>query len=104
MQVESGDTFFYNSEDEFILETSLTIDAFYEDYFIDKNGKQYPCENIESKVICIHNYVEGTRRVHTKVGSGCRRDYYHAKRCTICGKVVSYDLYNTETWAVCPHK
>lgn len=104
MQIESGDTFSYKSEEEFLLETSISANTPYEDYFIDENGIQYPCEDIETRAICIHEYVNGTRRVHTKVGNGCRRDYYHAKRCIICGKIVSYDKYYTESWVTCPHE
>lgn len=105
MYVEQNGDFSYNCEDAFHVETSdLDTDMIYEDSFTDDEGNIYPCENTESRIICIHSWVNGTRTVHKKNGTGgCTMDYYHAKRCKICGTVVSYDLYYTGIWKTCPH-
>ena len=105
MYVEQNGDFSYDCEDAFHVETSdLDTDMIYEDSFTDDEGNIYPCENTESRIICIHSWVNGTRTVHKKNGTGgCTMDYYHAKRCKICGTVVSYDLYYTGIWKTCPH-
>ena len=104
VQMENGDTFSYEYEDGFLLKSSDSdANIIFEDSFVDEDGNTYPYGNIETKVICIHSYVDGIRTVHKKNGSGCSMDYYHAKRCKICGKMVVYDLYSTRTWVTCPH-
>ena len=75
----------------------------YEKFFIDKDGNIFPYEDSQARVICIHSYVAGTLKAHEKIGNGCQMDYYHAKRCKICGKTVVQDLYGTRTWVTCPH-
>ena len=104
VQMENGDTFSYEYEDGFLLESSDSdAKIIFEDSFIDEDGNIYPYGNIEAKVICIHSYVDGIRTVHQTNGSGCSMDYYHAKRCKICGKMAVYDLYSTRIWVTCPH-
>ena len=103
MEIENIDDFSYDSEEDFILETSISTPLLYEDLFIDENQNQYFCNNTEGIATCFHSYIKGTRRVHTTINNSCKREYYNAKRCALCGKVICYNLYNTESWIACPH-
>ena len=103
MQVENNEDFSFDSEEDFLLETVTPSNTFYEDFFIDGNKNLYPCKEVRTDIICTHLFIFGTREAHTKQNNSCKIEHYHAERCTLCGKVVNYNLYYTESWSICPH-
>ncbi len=93
----------FHAEDSHAAPTETIAEIPFDKYFTDEDGNVFPCDEIQSRVLCIHSYVTGTVSAHEKIGTGCKMEFYHAKRCKICGKTVIYDLYYTGTWKTCPH-
>ena len=93
----------FHAEDSHAAPTETIAEIPFDKYFTDEDGNVFPCDEIQSRVLCIHSYVTGTVTAHEKFGKGCQMDYYNAKRCKICGKTVIGDWYNTVKWTVCPH-
>ncbi|MDE7415906.1 MAG: M56 family metallopeptidase [Lachnospiraceae bacterium] len=60
--------------------------------------------DIEMYSLCIHEYVSGETTGHIKNSdNSCKVDYYNAKRCSKCGKVVLGELISTSMYTLCPH-
>ncbi len=75
------------------------------DYFVDEYGNTFSIPDSELKVSCVHNYVQGNRRIHYKISNGgCDLKYYDSKRCTMCGKVILGELIKTEAYEKCSHR
>lgn len=69
------------------------------------DGRLFPVVSGEERTVCKHRYVNGEQmRYRTDGGNGCRVNYYHAKRCIICGSIVTGELYHTHFYEACPHK
>lgn len=96
-----SDMFTATENDGFFSLSDTTLP--YDTFFTDEDGNIFPCDDCQPRALCIHSYVNGTVTAHKKIDKGCRVNYFNAKRCRICGSTVIYDLYNTATWAVCPH-
>lgn len=93
-----GEQYFWAGDD-------LEVEALpYDEFFTDSDGQIYPYVENSERISCQHQYVEGTSTIHKLDGKGgCTMKYYHAKRCTKCGNVVTGELYNSVTYKVCPH-
>ncbi|HBC97738.1 MAG TPA: hypothetical protein DC034_13200 [Clostridium sp.] len=92
--------------DEFIA-GELIVDEFLyaSDYFVDEYGNTFSIPDSELKVSCVHNYIQGNRKIHYKISNGgCDLKYYDSKRCTMCGKVMLGELFKTETYEKCSHR
>lgn len=101
--MEGGGQYDTEVEEKFSLEVERIKRISYDDSFIDANGRVYPVEQSNTKAACKHTFVSGVRETHSRIGKGCKIDYYNAKRCTKCGYTVIGDMYSTTTWKVCPH-
>lgn len=76
----------------------------YDDSFVDEQGNIYEIRDESLKVVCNHNFTNGTTKIHTKkAGGGCVIKYYESKRCSYCNKVIKGDLISTQTFEKCPH-
>lgn len=76
----------------------------YDECFVDENGNVYPIEENRERAACKHTYVNGNYQKHTKIGKGCRVDYYHGKRCSKCRNLVmDAKPYKSVNWETCPH-
>ena len=108
LYIESDDRFSFESEESFYnFSTELSKNKLpFHEYFIDKHNNVFLIENRQSiiQIICKHDYESGTEKIHKKAEEQCTIDYYHAKRCTKCGKILRNNIYSTRTWKVCPHK
>ena len=102
-EVEGGEEFNFDDEEEFIIDKVEEDKLLYDDFFIDKDNMIYPILYQDKWGICSHNFVEGTRMVHKKNGKGCEISYYDAKKCIKCGKIITGELYKKEEWKICPH-
>lgn len=96
-----------HSEEAFIkteFACTSTDQLIFDESFIDVNGNIIEYSDNLTKVPCIHDYIDGTRRKHSKKkNGGCVTKYYNAKMCSICHRVESGSLYKTETYEKCPH-
>lgn len=78
----------------------------YEDFFTDLEGVVYELNDDKEieKAICNHQYVSGTVSSHRQNSDGgCTISVYYAKRCTICGTIITEGLKNTVIYPSCPH-
>ncbi len=83
--------------------SSSDIKIPYDTFFIDGHNNLFPYDNTSTNIYCTHSYISGTVMTHEKNDTRCQMNYYHAKRCEICGATITFDLYKTETWPICPH-
>lgn len=106
--LENEDTCHHSEWEEYIPDTgadSIDFSAFDNIFIEDKTGLVYNADELPSKALCMHEYEPGTKTSHySNANGGCHVDYYHAKRCRYCGRIVIGDKYNTVTYEVCPHK
>lgn len=89
-----------NNDSSFSL---LEIKMPYDKFFIDEYDNAFPFNSTSTNNLCIHSYINGIATIHEKNNHGCQMNYYHAKRCEICGTTLVSDLFNTVNWATCPH-
>lgn len=86
--------------------SSSTIDKktlFSDFYFTDETGTKYNIDT-ESRILCIHSFVNGTVTRHIKSSNGsCIVKQYQAKRCKYCGDCIVGTLLSTTTYPKCPH-
>lgn len=75
----------------------------YDNAFIDEEGNISPVGQAETKAACEHRYKNGSVSTHKKSGKGCVINYYHAKKCTKCSKVIKGDLYRSINSKICTH-
>lgn len=95
--------FSMEAEEKIIIGEVEVEKILYDDYCIDEFGREYPVNEENAVIACKHSYVPVIRQIHTKMGEGCKIDYYNAKRCSKCGRIVTQSLNNTSTWTKCPH-
>ena len=87
---------------EEMIETEMKM--LYDECFVDEEGNFYPIEENKERAACKHTYVNGDYQKHTKIGKGCRMDYYHGKRCSKCANIVmDTKPYSSANWKACPH-
>ena len=77
----------------------------YESFFTDSNGQIFPMTNRNPKIICFHDFVDGSLSEHVKNGKGgCVVTVYKAQRCCICGYIKGgNDIISKTEYTVCPH-
>ena len=52
----------------------------------------------------IHTWIDAITTEHEKLDNGgCIMIYYNSKVCEDCGKVQTIDIFDIETFSVCPH-
>lgn len=84
-------------------------DKFFTDGEIEElcceDGSLFPVVSDGNQSVCRHRYVNGEQmRYQSDGGDSCRVNYYDAKRCIICGSIVTGELYHTHFYEACPHK
>lgn len=84
-------------------------DKFFADGEIEElccaDGQLFPVMSGGERSGCRHRYVNGEQmRYRTDGVGGCRVNYYYAKRCILCGSIVTGELYHTHFYEACPHK
>lgn len=60
-------------------------------------------ENVTSKAVCAHNYINGRYNQHIINGDGCQLNIYEAQRCTECGDLKIGKKINAVVYEICPH-
>lgn len=103
---ESGKEVNLEAEEAFYAGTlELEVEELpYDNFFTDSEGNIYPITEEQTRKECRHEYELGIKTEHVLDGNGgCTVNYYHAKRCTVCGIVVYGELYDFVTRKVCPH-
>lgn len=73
-------------------------------FFTDQEGHVTCLQNIPSKVLCKHYYVEGTTTYHEiNSNGGCTVIVKSANRCKFCGNLLVGGIVSEHTYTVCPH-
>ena len=73
-------------------------------FFMDKEGNVTCLQNLPQKILCKHNYVEGTTKYHAKNSNGgCTVTIKSAKMCKFCKDILVGDVISEHTYTVCPH-
>lgn len=75
-----------------------------ETYFLDEIGNVYEAEGRYVQCGCMHTYVCGTYKEHTKSKDSCSIYIYSAEHCGKCKHTVSNGLVNRIDYAKCPHE
>lgn len=77
------------------------------DIFIAVDGQVYILNDSDpqmERIICFHNWTDGTTVGHTKNDDGgCVVNYYACKYCTKCGSAKDLTLVKKVIYTICPH-
>lgn len=74
------------------------------DYFETEDGTLEKIDLNLPEARHTHTYVKGLFYSHIPQGTGCKMECFNAKKCSLCGYTVVYDLISTTVYAKCPHK
>ncbi len=73
-------------------------------FFTDKDGNITALHNLPQRILCKHEYVEGTVTKHAKKSDGgCTVTIKSAKRCKFCGATIEGEVLSQHIYTVCPH-
>lgn len=77
------------------------------DIFIAVDGQVYILNDSDpqmERVICFHDWTDGTTLAHAKNDDGgCVVYYYACQYCTICGSAKNLTYVGEHHYAICPH-
>ncbi len=88
----------------FPLKEEVVVPLPYSSFFTDGEGNIYPIDMNDSKVICTHQFIEGSLSKHKKTSDGgCITTEQKAWRCSSCGYMKAGDIISETKYTICPH-
>ena len=97
-----------NWEDEVTFSVSDSTESVeqlaFDYFFTDKDGHVTALYNLPKRILCKHDYVEGTVTRHSKKSDGgCTVTVKSAKMCKYCGDTIEGGIISKTEYTVCPH-